>query len=475
MSYEITFRAVASIYEGDASVDCDKPAGTVDNDIMLALVVVWATDGAPTITAPSGWTAIGTNTQSIFRWSIYRKKASSEGASYTWSHNGSGADKRTAVAIVSYYDADIVTPVDEYSNTAYTTNDVNLRGAAVTPEVQPGKFVLLGSCFIDTTFTPPGGYTERLDTLLGSHRFCIADKTYTSTDSSGAVDATAANARDTKHAFLVALSQEWHYPEAPVISEPDAGDAFVHRTRAEFVCAADDPGADPVFYTWQIDTADTFDTDELITLVSGYTASGADNSVYYDFDRADRGTWYCRAKASDGTYESAYSADTEFTLAESVRLLPDTSIEVSTLECANKVYATVDGDPVEDATNTTIDPTYANSPREMVVLVKAGDSTALQAVADAHLALRQSPRYRLSGLKVPLRYGLGIQRGQKVQVTIPRAALASGTYAVRRVEHDFGANISTIDVGEYSTPRDQEEALVRLAEITAKLEKEAAI
>ncbi len=162
---------------------------------------------------------------------------------------------------------------------------------------------------------------------------------------------------------------------------------------------------------------------------------------------------------------------------QAVRLLPDTVIDVSTLEIANKVFVVVDGSSplvVGSATNTTTAPTYAGSPRETLVLIGSGDATFCNAVAASQLALRKLLRYKLTGLPVRLRYGLGIQRGEKVSVTLPRAGI-TGEYAVRRLQHDFKANVTLVDLGEFLAPRDDLTALTSIAKSLAQLQKEVAV
>jgi hypothetical protein len=160
-----------------------------------------------------------------------------------------------------------------------------------------------------------------------------------------------------------------------------------------------------------------------------------------------------------------------------IRLLPDVSIGLSTLEVANKIYVVVSGSSplvTGTATNDATEPKYSVSPREVLETITGGDATAAATVAASHLALRKSERKSLAGLKVPLRYGLGIERGTLVHVYIPRAGI-DDAYAVRRVEHDFGSNTTTVDVGEYAAARDEMSALVGLVKQLAKVEKEAAV
>ena len=160
-----------------------------------------------------------------------------------------------------------------------------------------------------------------------------------------------------------------------------------------------------------------------------------------------------------------------------VLLLPEVSFGMSTLEVVNKVYVVVEGSSplvVGSATNDATAPRYSVSPRETLVLVKSGDAAFAAAVAAAQLERRGSKLYRLTGLPVPLRYGLGIQRGQRVSVTIPRLNL-TGDYPVLRVEHDFGAVRTLVDIGEYVAPRTDDDAVIEARKRIAQLEKEVAI
>ena len=70
----------AAHYDSSSSSSgvCNKPTNTADNDIMFAFICV-ASGTAPN-SVPSGWSLVG-NTGDYF---LYRKLASSEGASYTW-------------------------------------------------------------------------------------------------------------------------------------------------------------------------------------------------------------------------------------------------------------------------------------------------------------------------------------------------------------------------------------------------------
>jgi hypothetical protein len=164
--------------------------------------------------------------------------------------------------------------------------------------------------------------------------------------------------------------------------------------------------------------------------------------------------------------------------AISCQILPGVEFGLSTLEVANKVWVVVEGSSplvVGSATNTTVSPTYAESPRETVILIKSGDAALCNAVAAAQLALLQVPRKKLTGISVPLRQGLGIERGQVVSILVPRVGILGTAFAVRRIEHDFGGDVTLLDIGEYLTPRDDEAGLAVIAKALAQLQKESAI
>ncbi|MDH5378099.1 MAG: hypothetical protein OEX00_07250, partial [Gammaproteobacteria bacterium] len=100
-----------SIYEstaGATSHTVDKPTGTVDDDLLIAIL---NTDGAgETLTAPSGWTAIfdTIDTQaSAFR--VWYKIASSEPASYTFTVTSS---ESCVLAVLRLSGHDLTNPID---------------------------------------------------------------------------------------------------------------------------------------------------------------------------------------------------------------------------------------------------------------------------------------------------------------------------------------------------------------------------
>lgn len=79
--------------DGLANISIDKPVGTVDGDVMIAVVVV----DSQTVTPPAGWTTLQ---QEIGNpsFNVYAKTASGEGAFYTFTH----AAQDSAGCILTY-------------------------------------------------------------------------------------------------------------------------------------------------------------------------------------------------------------------------------------------------------------------------------------------------------------------------------------------------------------------------------------
>jgi hypothetical protein len=142
------------------TVVVSKPAGTIDGDVLVAMISVRAAS-APAITAPSGWTQVGTtaSTGSNTRTGVYTKVAgASEPANYTWTID---------VTIV-----DAVGAIARYTPAAPTTApgavDVSAQGTQQSPAVAPDvtatgnndRLICLFSAA--TAGSTPTGMTQRV-------------------------------------------------------------------------------------------------------------------------------------------------------------------------------------------------------------------------------------------------------------------------------------------------------------------------
>lgn len=176
-----------------ANITINKPAGVVDNDILIAVISKDATDA---ITAPAGWTLVQQDTQDTWMLAIYWKRAASEGASWTWTFAStwrdcgvsawSGGvtvdtplDPDTPAAIVRSASALAVTCTANTTKTTNTTeiatytNFSSMDGAAptgMTSRNSLGEFRLCDLAFAGpgTTGTKTNGNCTQTQKMKGS-------------------------------------------------------------------------------------------------------------------------------------------------------------------------------------------------------------------------------------------------------------------------------------------------------------------
>lgn len=164
----ITFRAKASNTATTTSLAVDKPAGTLQYDVMLASIIHSASTSVSA--APAGWTLLLTRTQGTTVLRVYWKPAgAAEGANYTWTLANSG---RSLGTIYSFVNVDNAAPI-EASASQGNTSSTSVTAPTITTVTQ-GTMLLLLAGFYDTnvtgaTATEPSGFVEREDTTGGTN------------------------------------------------------------------------------------------------------------------------------------------------------------------------------------------------------------------------------------------------------------------------------------------------------------------
>lgn len=169
-----TFRAIANTpyLVAQSSVTCNKPTGTVENDMMVAWIFRGRTDAVfemlPAV-APTDFTKIDETliNQGTFwgYFEFYWKRAgSSEPSSYTWDHATHVASNQ--VGIASY--SGVITsgsPIDVYSKNSSATG-TTATGTGVTTTVAATELLYLSHNWDGNgALSPPSGMTERFDSL----------------------------------------------------------------------------------------------------------------------------------------------------------------------------------------------------------------------------------------------------------------------------------------------------------------------
>jgi hypothetical protein len=237
----------------------DKPAGVTTNDVLLAGISV---RGNPTITPPSGWTLVRSDTSTtVLLQSVYRKVAGgSEPASYSWTFSepiGSAVG-----GIAAYSGVATTTPVDVNGGQA-NASSTSVTAPSVTTTVANTMLVGFFGTANDATFTAASGMTERYDVDAdGTNQFGGegADQSQAAAGASGTRVATASVAA-VNIGQLVAL-------------KPSGTIAFRAATSAETVpTLALTIGVDPVSWTpnsWAIEPMNgSHDAESQATLSGG--------------------------------------------------------------------------------------------------------------------------------------------------------------------------------------------------------------
>lgn len=213
----IEFRA-ASFMGAAAGTDAvgTEPSGTVQNDVMVALVEC---DGnGRSITAPSGWTQLftGTGGTSFSYWLGYIVRGASAPA-LTWTWSPTGSTWRELV-IATFSGVDTASPIDASAQASVTTT-----ASPNPPAVTAGDAAALAIAVCNLWagsgaggWTPPSGYTIRNNNAAG-HETGMATKQLSATGSEDPGTFTNGASSDTAWAATVTLT-----PAAVQQLRPDA-------------------------------------------------------------------------------------------------------------------------------------------------------------------------------------------------------------------------------------------------------------
>jgi hypothetical protein len=163
----VAFEAVATAevtLTSGTSITCNKPAGTVEGDVLLAHFRQRQGDATG---APSGWTllrstaapaAVGT----VSAW--VKVAGAAEPADYTFTNGGAGDVGRMGIAIMRFSGVDTATPVDVSAIAAEANTDgTAVTCPTVTTTVADTMVVrMAGTLSVPGTLTAPSG-TQRYE------------------------------------------------------------------------------------------------------------------------------------------------------------------------------------------------------------------------------------------------------------------------------------------------------------------------
>lgn len=150
-----SFVALASKTAASEDVVIDKPTGTIEFDLMIAVL-----HGTSTVayTIPSGWAVIGANPSVPFR--AFKIAGASEPATYTFADGNAGIDLG---AIFTYRGGKKTTPILDGSPAITNTFAATVINYTATSAAQNNELLTaIGTYNGNSTISTPTGFNLRL-------------------------------------------------------------------------------------------------------------------------------------------------------------------------------------------------------------------------------------------------------------------------------------------------------------------------
>ena len=225
---EFIAKAEAVDLTDQTSITCDKPTGTADSDLMIA--VITAADDLVTLSAPIGWTEIFQYHEDVVltdrTFAVFYKVASSEGSNYSFSSSGA---IDMSIAILTYRNINIASPLAVAWN---TSNHIVTGTTAASNNIQCPDIVLTGPAMVitgvsrsrgdfdgvDSVWAGPSGFSLRYGTVgadAENVQQSVADKYIASAmtvEPGKYLDGNGAETRSTS-TWIIALAPEVVYDE----------------------------------------------------------------------------------------------------------------------------------------------------------------------------------------------------------------------------------------------------------------------
>lgn len=201
---QVTFRAQATVSnDGSGTMTINKPAGTIDGDLMIAHASFSSQAGYDARITPSNWNVLHAITSGggSGNVAIWWKIASSEGSSYDFGGT-TGAGNPFIGYITTWFNNRSSSPIDTSSENDDTSSNTTATGAAITPTASPEAIMLFLVSGTNASTTVSGyavannnpTWTERYDAVSssgGNHAWlAMASGPYTAITTTGVPTAT---------------------------------------------------------------------------------------------------------------------------------------------------------------------------------------------------------------------------------------------------------------------------------------------
>ncbi len=196
------------------------PAGTAVDDVLVAHVVMRATNTGSALPTPAGWTKIGTdllmgtgggaNSQKGTAYYKVADAADIAAGSVSWDF---ASASEVAGGIHAYRNVDTAAPVDDSSEMSATTNANSIAATAISTTAARGMIVAFYAINQGYTLTPDTGYTIRhSDSHSNRVSSMGADLLQEASGSTGTVTAALSNNQNRRSARLMGLKQKTTCP-----------------------------------------------------------------------------------------------------------------------------------------------------------------------------------------------------------------------------------------------------------------------
>ncbi|EFK96964.1 transport protein ExbB2 [sediment metagenome] len=221
----------SSYDDGVTSLTVRKPSGTIEGDLLVALIGHQA-EAARTISAPSGWTQFSGSpkTTCCSRSAMYYKIAdSSEGSTYSFTVSSPGVGQNASVILAAYRGVDQDNPVEaaagKDSSNSYTHP---APSASVTNSGCWGIVALTTEGCCPDTITCPTGLIQRKETAGGfKMEFADANGTISTGTWSPGIWTLSASKQATMHTIVLRAGEEdfgtWQYSKAIYLNTNTSG------------------------------------------------------------------------------------------------------------------------------------------------------------------------------------------------------------------------------------------------------------
>lgn len=233
----ITLRSSSSVpYATHTNTVVTAPAGATTGDVIIVAHLAGASSAAPTVTAPTGWTQLGSVTysgQGFFILLTMWAHPYDGAASWTWTHASASSQ---AVAL-AYQGVNTTTIADAAATSAFSDSVNTATAPSLTTVTAGAHLIIVRGSWDGNPITPPTGWTEQYDAPI----LWVGDKDQPAAGATGtiAVD-TGDGATEPIWGILMAALR-------PAAAAPSSADAFSQFTIAPTLTAKATKGAIATF------------------------------------------------------------------------------------------------------------------------------------------------------------------------------------------------------------------------------------